>query len=117
MSRNPKPPLERLGEDARNNKEESDRQTPFIQTDMNRLGKATPPSRKRVLPAEFREIYARMVRQKGSEALAPVLGEFCGGCNHHVPLNLVNAVLLNQPVFCRSCGRMLYLPEGAKLPD
>ncbi len=108
--------LGKAGEDARNNKEESDRQTPLIQGDMARLEGQLRQAEKE-LPAEFRAVYARMVRQKGSEALAPVLGEYCGGCNHHVPLNLVNAVLLNQPVFCRSCGRMLYLPEGAKLPD
>jgi len=43
--------------------------------------------------------------------LAEIRGEFCGGCNHHVPLNLVNAVVLGKPTVCRSCGRLLYVEK------
>ncbi len=65
------------------------------------------------LPAEFREAYRRVVRAKGEDALAPVEGEFCGGCNQHIPLNMVNSLMLSRPIFCKSCGRLLYMPEGA----
>ena len=63
------------------------------------------------LPAEFREMYRRVTRQKGEDALAPVQGEFCGGCNQHVPVNLINEMMLNRPAVCKACGRLLYLPE------
>jgi predicted nucleic acid-binding Zn-ribbon protein len=46
--------------------------------------------------------------------MAPINDEFCGGCNQHVPLNMVSQVMLSQPVFCKSCGRLLYLPEEKK---
>jgi hypothetical protein len=108
--------LKKAREEARRSQEEFDRQTPLIQTDVTRLTDELHQVEK-LLPAEFRETYARMVRQKGSEALAPILGEFCGGCNHQVPVNLITAVMLNHPVYCRSCGRMLYLPEGAGLKE
>lgn len=63
------------------------------------------------LPGEFREAYHRVVRAKGEDALAPVVGEYCGGCNQHVPLNMVNSLMLSRPIFCKSCGRLLYMPE------
>lgn len=63
------------------------------------------------LPGDFREAYHRVVRAKGEDALAPVNGEFCGGCNQHIPLNMVNALMLSRPIFCKSCGRLLYMPE------
>ena len=67
------------------------------------------------LPGDLREAYKRVVRAKGEDALAPVNGEFCGGCNQHIPLNMVNALMLSRPIFCKSCGRLLYMPEdGAK---
>jgi hypothetical protein len=34
-----------------------------------------------------------------------------GGCNQQVPLNLCNQVMLGQPAGCKTCGRLLYLPE------
>jgi len=95
---------------AQHSAEEAVGQGPKIQADLERL---TAELRKteQELPAEFQEVYQRLVRAKGSDALAPMLGEFCGGCNHHVPVNMYNSMALSKPVFCRSCGRLLYLPE------
>lgn len=62
------------------------------------------------LPGDFRDTYHRVIRQKGEDALAPVQDEFCGGCNQHVPVNMINDLLLNRPVICTACGRLLYLP-------
>ncbi|MBN2023468.1 MAG: phospholipase [Pirellulales bacterium] len=65
------------------------------------------------LPDDFRPLYNRAVQAFGQEALAPVVGEYCGGCNQKVPLNAIAALLLTvpKPLVCRSCGRMLYVPE------
>jgi predicted nucleic acid-binding Zn-ribbon protein len=63
------------------------------------------------LPGEFKEPYRRQINSKGSDGMAAIRGEFCGGCNQHVPLNLINLLGMNKPVFCRSCGRLLYIPE------
>ena len=60
----------------------------------------------------YRDLYRRVTRQKGEDALAAVQGEFCGGCNQHVPVNLINELMLNRPAICKSCGRLLYLPEN-----
>ncbi len=96
--------------DAQKADEEITRQLPVLQGDLARLTAGLRQAEED-LPPDFRDVYQRLIRSKGSDGLAPILGEFCGGCNQHVPLNMVNALRLAKPIFCRSCGRLLYLPE------
>jgi len=64
------------------------------------------------LPADFREDYNRVTRLKGEDALAEVEGrECCGGCYYMITPQQLNDLLMSRPVFCRSCGRLLYVPE------
>jgi predicted nucleic acid-binding Zn-ribbon protein len=63
------------------------------------------------LPDDIRDLYQRGVRQKGEDALAVVENQCCGGCNQQVPLNICNQIMLGKPVFCKTCGRLLYMPE------
>jgi len=63
------------------------------------------------LPADFRDAYLRVVKGKGSEAMAPVEGENCGGCHQLITANMFNSLLMNKVVFCGNCGVLLYLPE------
>lgn len=66
------------------------------------------------LPGDFRDLYRRLVGAKGGDALAEIRGEYCGGCNQHVPVNMINGVMLGKPLCCKSCGRLLYLEhDGA----
>lgn len=84
---------------------------PGIRTEVERL-EAELKESESALPEEIRDAYQRGVRQRGEEAMAPVLEGFvCGGCNQQVPLNHYNALTLGAAVFCKSCGRLLYLPE------
>ena len=68
------------------------------------------------LPAEMADFYNRGVRQKGEDALAVVDNGVCGGCHQTVPVNIYSQVLLGRPTFCKTCGRLLYLPETAVQP-
>jgi hypothetical protein len=63
------------------------------------------------LPVDFREAYQRLVKSKGSDAMAPVEGENCGGCFQVITANMFSSMLMNKVVFCGNCGRLLYLPE------
>ncbi|MFH1923326.1 MAG: hypothetical protein ABIP48_25975 [Planctomycetota bacterium] len=83
---------------------------PHIRGDIERL-KGELARYEADLPGDFRQFYGRVIRQKGEDALAQVEGEFCSGCNQHVPVNMINDLMLNRPITCRSCGRLLYLPE------
>lgn len=92
-------------------KEEIGQREPLIRADVDRL-QAELQETETALPEDIRDVYQRSVRQRGEDAMAPMSGDFCGGCNQQVPLNLQNSLRLNRPVFCKSCGRLLYLPES-----
>lgn len=93
-------------------RDEVESQQPRIEADIVRLQKELSEC-EASLPADFREHYFRLVRGRGEDALAAVNGEYCSGCNHHVPVNMINDLMLSRPVACLSCGRLLYLPEDA----
>ena len=91
-------------------REQFAQEEPSIRADLRRAEEQLKEA-EASLPAEVRELYQRVVRQRGEDALAAIEGEYCGGCQQHIPLNLCNKVMMCEPVFCRVCGRMLYLPE------
>jgi len=86
------------------------RQEPLLRADVERL-EAELRQAESDLPGEVRDLYRRVVRKKGEDALAVVINQCCGGCNQQVPLNLCSQIMLGQPVACKTCGRLLYLPE------
>ena len=98
-------------DDAKKHTEQFAQDAPRIKADLDRLHGELKHTEDE-LPGDFKEAYRRLVKSKGSDAMAPIQGEFCGGCNQHVPLNMVNSLSLSKPIFCRSCGRLLYLPES-----
>lgn len=61
------------------------------------------------LPAEFKADYLRIVRGKGADSLAVVDDGVCTGCGQQITLNMQNELRLSKLVFCKSCGRILYL--------
>jgi uncharacterized protein len=63
------------------------------------------------LEGDFKSNYLRLARSMGEEALAPAEGDCCGGCSQTLTPQTMNALRLDKPVFCKSCGRLLYLPE------
>jgi uncharacterized protein len=63
------------------------------------------------LPADFRDAYYRIVKAKGEHAMAPVEGESCGGCYQNLTTNMITDLMMSRVVFCKVCGRLLYLPE------
>lgn len=83
---------------------------PVLAADIARI-EAELQQNEATLPDDIRSMYSRIVRQKGEDALAMVEGQFCGGCNQQIQLNMLNQIMLGQPVFCKTCGRLLYLPE------
>lgn len=65
------------------------------------------------LADDVREKYDRVVKQKGADGMAPVDGQTCGGCYQQLTGNMLSEVLLGRIISCRSCGRLLYLPESS----
>jgi predicted nucleic acid-binding Zn-ribbon protein len=88
----------------------ADEQYPLIQADIDRL-EGELLKCEEDLPETVRAVYRRLARSKGEDALAAVTDGCCGGCNQQVPINLEAEIRMAHPVFCKTCGRMLYLPE------
>jgi predicted nucleic acid-binding Zn-ribbon protein len=93
---------------------EVQKQQPVLEDDVGRL-EAELKRCEAQLPPTVRDMYQRIVRGRGEDALAIVEDEFCGGCHQHVPLNVQAEIRLSHPMFCRSCGRLLYFPENAPM--
>ncbi|HUT11072.1 MAG TPA: phospholipase [Thermoguttaceae bacterium] len=85
-------------------------QEPLIRGDLERL-EAELKQCEANLPADVQELYQRVVRQRGEDAMAEIENGYCGGCHQNVPLNVQTDIMLDRPKFCKTCGRMLYLPE------
>jgi len=102
--------LEKAREKAGQTHRKVEQEMPVVESDIARL-EAELKETEAALPPEAKELYRRVVRQRGQDALAAVEEQTCLGCYTNVPLNACNQILLGYPVFCKTCGRMLYVPE------
>ncbi|MEX0715148.1 MAG: hypothetical protein WD066_01105 [Planctomycetaceae bacterium] len=82
-----------------------------LQGDLERL-EAEVKEAERILPATILDGYRRLVQAHGAAALAAVKEGVCTACN--MSLLPQSRVELNsgKTLFCKSCGRLLYLPAG-----
>ncbi len=64
------------------------------------------------LPEEQREKYERVSKARGEDALSAVENRTCSACYTEVTAQQYNDLLRGAFMVCKSCGRILYLPEG-----
>jgi uncharacterized protein len=86
------------------------KEEPSLRSEIARL-EAELKKEETALTEEIAQVYHRIVRQKGEDALAAVENQCCGGCNQQVTLNVYSHILMGTPMLCKSCGRLLYVPE------
>jgi predicted nucleic acid-binding Zn-ribbon protein len=63
------------------------------------------------LPAEIRPQYERLVATRGEDGMAAVMNRTCVACYTEITAQMYNDLLAARFVLCKSCGRLLYLPE------
>jgi predicted nucleic acid-binding Zn-ribbon protein len=63
------------------------------------------------IPAAIRSSYDRIVASKGADALSAVQGRTCAACYTEITAQQANELQQELFVLCKSCGRILYLPE------
>ena len=64
------------------------------------------------LPADVQSDYQRVAKAHGEDTLAPLEeDEICGGCYQRITTQMANELAMSRVVFCKSCGRLLCLPE------
>ena len=61
------------------------------------------------IPPEIREMFDKMVKFKGVEAMSAVEGRTCLECRTDVTSQMQNELLRGMFAVCRSCGRILYV--------
>ncbi len=64
------------------------------------------------LPGEFNVMYQRVLRSKGVDSFASLDGRSCSGCHTQITLQMYSEMVGGQFLFCRACGRILYLPDS-----
>lgn len=67
------------------------------------------------LPIDIKADYSRVASSRGEEALAQLDGEFCGGCFQKITRMQHSDLAARKPVFCKSCGAIIYLPENTRV--
>jgi predicted nucleic acid-binding Zn-ribbon protein len=80
-----------------------------ISADLARLERELAQAES-ALPGDLKADYLRVVRGKGADSLAVADDGVCTGCGQQITLNMQNELRLARLVFCKSCGRILYLP-------
>jgi uncharacterized protein len=74
-----------------------------VHTAIKEVESSLPPD---VLPA-----YERLLAARGEDAMAAVQNRTCMACYTEITAQAFNDLMLSQFVLCKSCGRVLYLPE------
>ena len=65
------------------------------------------------LPGDVAEKYRRLVHVHGADALASVENKSCSNCYMSLTQQMIVELNSGKLLFCKSCGRLLYLPGKA----
>src|SRR5260370_2260584 len=65
------------------------------------------------IPANVRPQYERLVQARGADALSSAVNDICSACATAITAQMHNDLLVGNFVFCKTCGRLLYLPASA----
>lgn len=64
------------------------------------------------LSGDFKREYTRLVAAKGDDAMAQLEGNCCSGCYQSLTPQMLDKLLMGQPVLCPACGRLIYQDSG-----
>lgn len=81
---------------------------PGLQSRLAELNKAVANAEAR-LPENVIVPYRRLAQAYGAAALAEVDGTTCTSCYVSLPPQMVVQVREGQALFCKTCGRLLYM--------
>lgn len=74
--------------------------------------KSTITDAEQIIPENVKVLFERLVRSHGAGALAVVEGKYCSACNVMLEPQLRVELNSQKIVFCKSCGRLLYLDDS-----
>jgi predicted nucleic acid-binding Zn-ribbon protein len=97
--------------DVRRVAQEIESAAPKLRDQSSELQTALSEAEK-ILPATAVPTYRRLVQAHGAGALATVENNACTACFAILSANYLVELNTGKFLFCRSCGRLLYRPEG-----
>ena len=87
-----------------------DQRRPVLEAQLESLDKDIAAS-EQSMPTDVMLDYRRLVHAHGAAALAAVSDGVCTACHEILSPQVRVYVNMGKPVFCRSCGRLIYLLE------
>lgn len=87
-----------------------DQRRPVLEARLEALDKDIAVS-EQSMPSDVMLDYRRLVQAHGAAALAAVSDGVCTACHEILSPQVQVYVNMGKPVFCRSCGRLIYLLE------
>ncbi|MEE2639845.1 MAG: phospholipase [Planctomycetota bacterium] len=110
--------IQQAGEDLQGARDEHKKvstrvetETAGLQAELDRVQGELEESESRI-PIDIKSDYSRVALSRGEESLAPLDGDFCGGCFQKITTMQHSDLNANKPVFCKTCGALIYLPES-----
>ncbi|MCA9131046.1 MAG: hypothetical protein KDB22_28375 [Planctomycetales bacterium] len=78
-----------------------------LESELARVEKELAEAEKN-LTGDFKREYERLVCLKGEDAMAELEGKCCGGCYQSLTPQLLDQLLVGNPIICPACGRLIY---------
>ena len=97
--------------DLANRRQQIEGERSSLENDLARLTRECAEL-EALLPTDVKQDFDRIVGTRGEDGLAELEGEYCGHCNQMINPQMVNDLLMERLVLCKSCGAILYLPEN-----
>jgi uncharacterized protein len=63
------------------------------------------------LTGDLKASYQRLVETRDEDAIAPLEGRSCGGCNTSLPPKVLDKLKMREPMVCTSCACLIIPPE------
>jgi len=71
----------------------------------------------RQLSGDYTGELRRLMERKGEEALAETDMHTCGQCYTTITTQKMSELMMKRPVFCQSCGALMYTTQAASVGD
>lgn len=95
---------------AQSTKSSVDAKRPELEGNIASLSASIAEAEK-VIPGEHKAAYQRLRKAHGADALSPLEDDFCSSCDGRVINQDMVRIRMSEFLACRSCGRVLYIPQ------
>jgi predicted nucleic acid-binding Zn-ribbon protein len=103
--------IEQARADLSRFEQESAQRRQSLSEELERANQQLTEAEAHLPPGDFQDRYQRLLRQKGEDTFAAVKKRTCQACFTEVTAQMHNELASGNLVFCKSCGRIIYLGD------